>query len=340
MSLCEGDARTLLAGLADQSVDLVVTDPPYEFDRGTTYFREWFADLPDEVWPAILLELYRVLRADRHAYVICDERSKAVFADAATCAGFRLAKTLIWNKVVPGLGGGAYRSQREWILFLEKGRRPGNRRDLGDVLSFPRVMTRGHYPTEKPVGLLKVMIEQSSQPGELVLDPFCGSGSTGRVARELGRRALLCDLVASSAAEALRVAFVPLESAAATRDGRSGRGKQTRDESCLPRVGREVLHNAAGRVKDPPKRNWNIDEGAVTFTNADAYTRGSAGLHIHYRCGRKEAGRGLMDVCAVLECRPGHDVAGVRVAVARPPSPAPSHHALGPPLRGGRALLR
>lgn len=214
----------LLAGLPDKSVDLVVTDPPYVFDRGTTYFREWFADLPDDAWPGILTELYRVLRADRHTYLICDERSLPVFTKAATGAGFRLVKTLVWNKLVPGLGGGAYRSQREWILFLEKGTRPGNRRDLGDVLSFPRVMTRGHYPTEKPVGLLKVMIEQSSHTGELVLDPFCGSGSTGRAARELGRRAVLCDLDASSAAAALRVALVPLEGPGATRNGRtSGR---------------------------------------------------------------------------------------------------------------------
>jgi site-specific DNA-methyltransferase (adenine-specific) len=213
--LHQGDARGFLAALADQSVDLVVTDPPYAFDRGTTYFRTWFSDLPDEAWPEILRQLYRVLCVDRHAYVICDERSLPVFTEAATAAGFRLAKTLIWNKVVPGLGGGAYRSQREWILFLEKGTRPGNRRDLGDVLSLPRVMTRGHYPTEKPVGLLKALISQSSQPGELVLDPFCGSGSTGRAARELGRPALLCDLDASIAAARLRVAFVPLGRAAA-----------------------------------------------------------------------------------------------------------------------------
>ena len=221
MRLHQADARTFLDGLADESVDLVVTDPPYEFDRGTTYYRRRFSDLPDEAWPAILRELYRVLCTDRHAYVICDERTKSIFVAAAIAVGFRLVKTLIWNKQTPGLGGGAYRSQREWILFLEKGRRPGNRRDLGDVLSFPRVMTRGHYPTEKPVGLLKVMIEQSSQPGELVLDPFCGSGSTGRAVRELGRRALLCDLDASSAAAALRVAVVPLKGTAAIRNGRA-----------------------------------------------------------------------------------------------------------------------
>lgn len=218
VTLAQADARAFLATLAEASVDLVVTDPPYLFDRGTTYFRDWFPDLPDEAWPEILAECYRVLRADRHAYVICDERSLPVFKKAATGAGFRLTKAIVWNKMTPGLGGGAYRPQREWILFLEKGRRSGNRRDLGDVLSFPRVMRRGHYPTEKPLELLKVLISQSSQPGESVLDPFCGSGSTGRAARELGRRALLCDLDASSAAAALRVAAVPLEGAAATRN--------------------------------------------------------------------------------------------------------------------------
>jgi len=219
VTLAHGDARTFLATLPDESVDLVVTDPPYVFDRGTTYFREWFPYLPDEAWPEILRELYRVLRADRHACVICDKRTEPVFVAAALGAEFHLAKTLIWNKETPGLGGGAYRSQHELILFLTKGTRSGNRRDLGDVLSFPRVMSRGHYPTEKPVGLLKTLIEQSSEPGELVLDPFCGSGSTGRAARELGRRAMLCDLDASAAAATLRVAFVPLGSAGATRKG-------------------------------------------------------------------------------------------------------------------------
>ena len=107
VTLAQGDARAFLATLAERSVDLVVTDPPYVFDRGTTYFREWFSDLPDAAWPEVLCELYRVLRTDRHAYVICDERTKPVFAAAATGAGFRLAKTLIWNKLVPGLGAGS-----------------------------------------------------------------------------------------------------------------------------------------------------------------------------------------------------------------------------------------
>jgi len=158
------------------------------------------------------------LRDDRHAYVICDRRTEDVFVDAAIAAGFMYLRTIIWNKLTPALGQGVYRSQYEVVLLLTKGRRAGYSRSLGDVLSFPRVASRGHYPTEKPVGLLKTLIGQSSQPGELVLDPFCGSGSTGRAARELGRRALLCDLDASTAARRLRVDFVAVDCAAALRN--------------------------------------------------------------------------------------------------------------------------
>ena len=201
----QGDARTFLAGLPDRCVDLVLTDPPYVFDRGGTYFREWFADLPDDAWPEVLRECYRVLREDRHTYVICDRRTEDVFARAAELAGFRYLRTIIWNKGTPALGQGVYRSQYELVLLLGKGTRPGNSRKLGDVLTYPRVMTRGHYPTEKPVELLKTLIEQSTHAGEVVLDPFCGSGSTGRAAREVGRRGLLCDLDAATAARRLRV---------------------------------------------------------------------------------------------------------------------------------------
>jgi len=205
--LYQGDARTFLVGLPDGCVDLVLTDPPYVFDRGGTYFRDWFADLPDGAWPEVLTQCYRVLRDDRHAYVICDRRTEDVFVDAAESAGFRYLRTIIWNKGTPALGQGVYRSQYEVVLLLSKGTRAGNSRKLGDVLTYPRVMTRGHYPTEKPVRLLTALIEQSTRPGEVVLDPFCGSGSTGRAARELGRRGLLCDVDAAAAARRLRVAI-------------------------------------------------------------------------------------------------------------------------------------
>src|SRR5438552_1336942 len=55
--LCEGDARELLRSLPDESIDLIVTDPPYVFERGGRYFRHWFPDVADDEWPPILVEL-------------------------------------------------------------------------------------------------------------------------------------------------------------------------------------------------------------------------------------------------------------------------------------------
>jgi site-specific DNA-methyltransferase (adenine-specific) len=212
--LVQADARELLASLPDEGINLIVTDPPYAFDRGDTHFREWFAELPDEVWPEIVAELYRVLREDAHAYLFCDWRIQRLFEDAAEKAGFRVHRPIVWDKLSPALGG-TWRSQPELILFLEKGHRPGNFKNRGNVLQAPRV-ARG-YPTEKPVRILRPLISQSSLPGELVFDPFCGSGNVGRAARELGRRALLCDVDAGFAAGRLRLGTGDLE--ARKRDG-------------------------------------------------------------------------------------------------------------------------
>jgi site-specific DNA-methyltransferase (adenine-specific) len=188
-----------LASLQTESVDLVVTDPPYEFARGKKYFRDWFAaDLSDEEWTAVLAEVYRVLRCNRHAYVLCDRRTHRVFAGAVHQAGFRVHDPLIRDKDWLGLGRGAWRSKYELILFLEKGHRAGNRRNLGNVLRVRRPH-RG-YPTEKPVALLRTLLDQASAPGELMLDPFCRSGNVVVAARELGRRALLCDIAPAFAA--------------------------------------------------------------------------------------------------------------------------------------------
>ncbi|HVC08014.1 MAG TPA: DNA methyltransferase [Solirubrobacterales bacterium] len=210
--LVEADARAFLASLPDECVDLIVTDPPYEFNRGGQYFPRWFPDLPDEVWPEILAELYRVLAINAHAYIFCDWRTQRIFEDAAEGAGFRVGKRIVWDKGSPSLGG-TWRSQTELILFLEKGNRPGNFKNRGNALHAARV-ARG-YPTEKPVRILKALISQSSLSGELMLDPFCGSGSTGRAARALGRRALLCDVDAGFAAGRLRLGIGELEGAEA-----------------------------------------------------------------------------------------------------------------------------
>jgi len=214
VQLVEADARIWLPTLPDESIDLVITDPPYRFDRGQTYFRDWFPELRDEEWCQIFRHLYRVLRPNSHCYVFCDARAEPLFAAAGDQAGFRVRTPLVWDKGSIGLGGGAWRAQYEHIAFYEKGSRSGNFRNRANVLSAKRV--RRGYPTEKPISVLTQLIEQASRREELVLDPFCGSGGVGGAARQLHRRAILCDVDASYAAARLRL--VPRRSAGAIRD--------------------------------------------------------------------------------------------------------------------------
>jgi len=100
---------------------------------------------------------------------------------------FLLGNGIVTHNCTIGMGY-HYRAQYEFILFFEKGKRKLNNLGVPDVLSFRRLKGKAYYPTEKPVDLLKVLVEQSSVTGEVVLDPFAGSGSTGEAAITLGRR--------------------------------------------------------------------------------------------------------------------------------------------------------
>ena len=98
VTLVQADARAWLPSLPSESVDLVLTDPPYHFSRGETYFRQWFTELDDSEWQPILGELYRLLRPNRHAYLFSDDRARPLFDRAAEAAGFRRHPPLIWTR--------------------------------------------------------------------------------------------------------------------------------------------------------------------------------------------------------------------------------------------------
>ena len=93
-------------------------------------------------------------------------------------AGLFVNNLLVWNKTVYALGGN-YRSQHELIVFASMGKaRRLNYHDLGNVLDFKRV-SNGCHPTEKPVSLIRKIVEYSTDEGATILDPFMGSGTTG-----------------------------------------------------------------------------------------------------------------------------------------------------------------
>ncbi len=191
------DAISWLAGLPSESVDLAITDPAYESLEkhravGTTTrlkhskssSNDWFQIFPNSRFPDLFGQLFRVLKRNTHLYVLCDAETMFLVRPLGVAAGFRFWKPIIWDKQRIGMGY-HYRSRYECILFFEKGKRRLNDLGIPDILSVPRV-ARG-YPTEKPVELSKVLVEQSSIPGDVVIDPFFGSGSVGVAAVQAGR---------------------------------------------------------------------------------------------------------------------------------------------------------
>lgn len=208
MNLNQLDAVEWLKTLPSGSVDLFVTDPPYESLEkhrkiGTTTrlkiskssSNEWFAVFPNSRFSELLTEMYRVLKNNRHLYIFCDQETMFHLKPIAEQTGFKFWKPIVWNKMAIGMGY-HYRAKYEFVLFFEKGKRKLNDLGIPDILEVKRIM-RG-YPTEKPVDLIKILIEQSTVSGESVCDPFFGSGSALIAAAQLERNFLGNDISPSA----------------------------------------------------------------------------------------------------------------------------------------------
>lgn len=203
-TVIHGDAWDVMRLFPDQCFDLIVTDPPWEalghfrsmgtnprmLSRGTFSMRD--------IDRGILQELARTLKDTRHAYLFFPALNAVtigVFSrvmEWAREAGLRLEKVLVWDKKRFGTGY-RYRYQHELILFLSKGRmRQLNSLGIPDVLAFPR--PKGPHPAQKPVPLLSLLIQQSTDEDDLVLDCFAGSGATGKACQETGRRFVLVEV--------------------------------------------------------------------------------------------------------------------------------------------------
>lgn len=200
-----GDARDVLPTYPTESLDLIVTDPPYgvawQSNRRAAAFDELHNDGAGDrdVITAVLRECVRLVGQNRHLYV---------FGPTDVLDGLKVAKPaeLVWDKATLGSGDvtAAWGPAHEPLSFtVSKHRHAGEagkdtvpaRIRKGSVLRFPRPTGRKvRHPSEKPTALLRELVESSSRQGECVLDPFAGVGSTGVAAVLSGRRALLVEL--------------------------------------------------------------------------------------------------------------------------------------------------
>lgn len=190
-TLYNGDCFDVLKDMPDESVDMVFTDPPYWTlnkwrSMGTTTRlgghndpakrHGWFETIGPEAVETLLKEIFRILKPNRHGFVMCDGQTLRYVLNAAA-ENFTYFKPLVWDKVNPGMGY-HLRACHEYIVMLDKGKNLICKdRRLKDIISIPSIRT--NFPTQKPVELPGLFVDNFTDGGGCVLDPFMGSGSTG-----------------------------------------------------------------------------------------------------------------------------------------------------------------
>lgn len=210
IDLRNGDCLEVLKTIPDESVDCVVTDCPYHIvsggctniprkdeTSGILNKRNCFTqanaksgklfDNNDIEFSDWLPEIFRVVKNNSHIYIYINARNLKDLQTEAEKVGFKFQNILIWNK------GNAtpnryYLNAYEMILMLRKGSaRNINNMGTKNILDVKNIIGNKNHPTEKPVDLNKMLIDNSSNVGDVILDPFMGTGSCGVACKELGR---------------------------------------------------------------------------------------------------------------------------------------------------------
>ncbi|MBY6186122.1 site-specific DNA-methyltransferase [Marinobacter hydrocarbonoclasticus] len=188
--LSHNQAVDWLKSLGRHSADLVVTELPTprrgpaiatELKNARSVRNQWFAIFPNDPYPGLFEQLFRVLKPNSHFYLFCRQESLFVVKPLAEAAGFRFQTVLVWDQQRKKAGR-TYRSQLGWICLFEKGQRPVLDPAQSDLLSYPC------DGAGKPAALLALLMNQSSQPGQLVIDPFCRDRQIAATALAENRR--------------------------------------------------------------------------------------------------------------------------------------------------------
>ena len=191
--IINGDCLAVLPQLPDGSVDFVLTDPPYLVSYRDRSGRSLAGDNDGQWLKPAFAQIFRVLKIGRFCVSFYGWNKVDQFFAAWRAAGFTPVGHLVWVKrYASSKGLLAYQHEQAYLLAKgNSGARPSN--PLPDVLDWHYTGNPFH-PTQKPVRSLKPVIEAFTKPGEVVLDPFCGSGSTLLAAKILGRRYVGIDL--------------------------------------------------------------------------------------------------------------------------------------------------
>ncbi len=216
----EGDCLDVMRGIGDRSVQHVITDPPYSarVHKGVRSAR--VVGLPDSAKYACCTRrtvdlgfdhLSPALRrgvakecarlATRWSMAFSDEDSMHLWRLSFGAAGLGHVRSMFWDRIggAPQFTGDRPAVAVEAITLVHPpGRKRWNGGGKQGIYRFPIVQNRGgHNPREhktpKPIDLMLSLVSDFTDPGDLILDPFAGSGTTGVAALRLGRRAILIE---------------------------------------------------------------------------------------------------------------------------------------------------
>lgn len=214
--LRQGNCLEILPLLPLESVDVILTDPPYGMgadsfgDSGGRTPGSHFYDDSLEHWASLIQtcasEFYRVAKVQAHAYVFCDIQQFPALGEYMRAAGWKVFRTpLIWinpsGMRAPWPDQGPQRKYQT-CLYAVKGSRNVTRL-YPDTVSYPSDANLNH-PAQKPVALYQDFLRRSVRPGDTVLDPFCGTGTIFPAAHELKCKAMGIELDSAAYGIAVR----------------------------------------------------------------------------------------------------------------------------------------
>ena len=192
----QGDCLERMKEIESGSVDMILTDPPYGMDFqsnrrvSTEKFKKIENDDNTDWLTASLSECHRVMADDTSIYCFCSWHKIDLFKQEIE-RFFKIKNVIVWVKNNHGSGDlkGAYAPKHEFVIYAHKGRSLFRNKRVHDVMEFPKIhSSKLQHPTEKNTDMLEVFIKNNSDEGQVILDPFMGSGTTGVAAKNLNRK--------------------------------------------------------------------------------------------------------------------------------------------------------
>ena len=210
-TLYKGDCFEVMDKL-DIKADLILTDAPYGMSFQSNHRIEKHLKIDNDDNLDWLEGFYKQIaskaKEDAHSYFFCSHHFVEEFLKHNK-KHFNYKNLLVWEKNNTGMGDllGDYAPKHELCIFNSNGSKKLNNGRDSNILKFSRTGNNLH-PTEKPLDMFKYLISKSTESGDLVIDPFAGSGTTARACKDLGRKCIViekeekyCDVIVKRLAQ-------------------------------------------------------------------------------------------------------------------------------------------